>query len=48
MCILEDAANECAGSVCTGLEFRPLSGLSLGIQIQVCVDCYIGVYVVMH
>lgn len=45
MCILEDAANECAGRVCADLEFQPLSGLSLGMQLQVlCLDFYIVVY----
>lgn len=35
MCILEDVANECAGSVRADVGVRPLCGSSLGILIQV-------------
>lgn len=42
MCILEDVANECAGSLCADVGVRPLCGLSLGTLVQVfCVGFFI-------
>lgn len=42
MCILEDGANEGAGSMCAEVGLRPRWGLSPGILIQVfCVGVFI-------